>query len=226
MKVTCVIPAWNEVKLREHCKLPEVVDALKGKVDSIVIVEDGSDDETYAIASSLPAAVLRHAVNRGQGAALKTGTIYALQNGADIIVHFDADGQFRVQDIETVIEPIRDGKADIVFGSRFLDASTKMPLLKKHFIMPLAQFVNRFFFKIKMSDPQSGFRALSRRAAEAITWEQDRMAHCSEILSEAHASGLRISEVPITVLYSEHGRGLGNGFKILYEMLLAKLNHH
>jgi glycosyltransferase involved in cell wall biosynthesis len=225
MKVVCVIPAWNEAETIESSVLPRVVEELKSKVDSIVIVEDGSKDFTKEVAEKLEADVLHHAINRGQGAALKTGTEYALEQGADIIIHFDADGQFQSKDIEKMIEPIRLGVAEIVFGSRFLDDSTKMPPFKKKVIMPLARFINRFLFGIQTTDPQSGFRALSRKAAQRIDWHQDEMAHCSEILVAAHESGLPIAEVPITVLYDEYGQRFSEGFKILRDLFFAKMNN-
>lgn len=225
MRVYCIIPAWNEVARRSEFALPQVIKELQGKVDNIVLVDDGSDDDTFELSKDLQADILRHPVNRGQGAALKTGTDYALEQGADIIVHFDADGQFRVEDIARVVEPIREGRADIVFGSRFIDNTTKMPYLKEKVIMPLARLVNRLFFKIKTSDPQSGFRALSRRAAKDLQWNHDEMAHCSEILVLAHRSGLPITEVPITVLYPDFGQHFGGGLKILRDMFISKMNH-
>ncbi len=225
MKIVCVIPAWNEAKTIESSALPRIVDELKSIVDLVVVVEDGSKDFTKQVAENLDVDLLSHALNRGQGAALKTGTEYALEQGADIIVHFDADGQFRAQDIKTVVEPIVSGRADIVYGSRFLDDSTKMPISKKNIIMPLARFINSFLFGIKTTDPQSGFRAFSRKAAQQIDWHQDEMAHCSEILVSAHRTRLPLVEVPITVIYDEYGQGIGEGFKILRDLFFAKMNN-
>ncbi len=220
MKVACVIPTLNSVHT-----LVDVIKQVLTKVDWVVVVDDGSTDNTEEALRGLNVDFLRHPINRGQGAALKTGTQYALERGADIIIHFDADGQFRSEDITKVIEPIISGQAEIVFGSRFLDDTTKMPTFKKNFIMPLAHFINRVFFKIEMSDPQSGFRAFTRAAAYDLNWEQDRMAHCSEILVAAHRSGRTIVEVPITVLYPEFGQRLSGGFKILRDMFIAKMNN-
>lgn len=223
MKVAVVIPAWEEVSRRESFRLPEVIRGVAGLADLTIVVDDGSHDGTSEGIAELPIHLLRHPINRGQGAALKTGTRYALDQDADIIVHFDGDGQFRPEDVATVIEPIRRGEADAVFGSRFLDNTTEMPAFKERVIMPLARFVNRLF-GIRLTDPQSGFRAFSRRGAENIDWHQNQMAHCSEILISAHRSGLPIKEVPITVLYPEYGQSLGGGFKILRDLFLAKLN--
>lgn len=224
MKIACVIPAWNEAPAFGKSHLPGVVESLTSCIDLIIIVDDGSTDETYETALRLPADVLRHPVNRGQGAALATGTEYALEQDAEIIIHFDADGQFRVQDIETVIKPLLERQADMVFGSRFLDDTTAMPEFKRKVIMPLARFVNKIFFGITLTDPQSGFRAFNRQAAEMVKWKQDQMGHCSEILIEAHRHPLRIQEVPITVVYHHFGQRLSGGFKIIRDFILAKLN--
>ncbi len=219
MKTTCVIPAYNESK-----NLLAVIEKLKTKVDEIVVVDDCSTDDTLEILNGLPIKVLSHPLNRGQGAALKTGTIYALDNGADVIVHFDADGQFRAEDIDRLTAVIKQGEADIVFGSRFLDNTTKMPWFKKYLLMVLARWFNRWFLKIKLTDPQSGLRSFNRRAGELLDWEQDRMAHCSEILVAAHRADLKIAEVPITVLYKDFGQRLSGGFKILQDFFIHKLN--
>jgi glycosyltransferase involved in cell wall biosynthesis len=220
MKVVCVIPAYNEAKT-----LPKVLENLKDKVDEIIIVDDCSTDQTLEVIKNQVVTTLFHIVNRGQGAALKTGTIYALEQGADIIVHFDADGQFRAEDIATVIKPIQEGRAEIVFGSRFIDNTTKMPWFKEKIIMPLGRLVNKLLFNIRTTDPQSGFRAFSRQAAWQIDWQQDAMAHCSEILLAATESGLPMVEVPITVLYKNFGQRFGGGLKILRDLFIAKMNN-
>ncbi|MCK4554553.1 glycosyltransferase, partial [Candidatus Parcubacteria bacterium] len=146
-----------------------------------------------------------------------------LKFGADIIVHFDADGQFLASDIKSVVKPIKDGVADVVFGSRLLNKQSDIPFVKKNIILPLAKLVNRIFFGIKMTDPQSGFRAMSAYAARQINSQQDRMAHCSEILYEVERAGFEIKEAPITVIYHNFGQRFADGFKILKDLFLAKL---
>lgn len=219
MKIACVIPAYNV-----ETYLSAVISGLHNQVTDIIVVDDCSSDQTGVIAESLPTTVLKHSVNRGQGAALKTGTQYALEQGADIIIHFDGDGQFRFQDIPIMLAPLLADTADVVFGSRFLNNATDLPFLKRYIIMPLARVINRLFFNIRLTDPQSGFRALNRKAAKMIDWQQDRMAHCNEILIEAHRQPLRIQEVPITVLYHEFGQRFSGGVKILRDLFLARLN--
>ncbi|MEA3463649.1 MAG: glycosyltransferase family 2 protein [Patescibacteria group bacterium] len=230
MKIFCIIPAYNEEKT-----IIEVINSVKPLVDQVAVVDDGSTDKTFELATeqigaadseapNLPlAVVLHHIINRGQGAALKTGTEYALRNGADIIIHFDADEQFLADDIASIVQPIKNGIADVVFGSRFLNKKSNMPFLKKNLILPLAKIVSRIFFNIKMTDPQSGFRAMSARVARKIDWQQDQMAHCSEILFAVNQAGCKIKEVPITVIYHSFGQRFFDGFKILKDLFLAKI---
>jgi glycosyltransferase involved in cell wall biosynthesis len=217
MKICCVIPAYNETKY-----LPQVITELKDLVDEVIVVDDCSGDNTFELAIRSGALTARHRLNRGQGAALRTGTNLALDRGADIIVHFDADGQFRTQDIKQVIQPLLNKQADMVLGSRFLDTSTKMPYFKRVVIMRLARLFN-LLLGVRLTDPQSGFRALSRSSAQKLHWSQDRMAHCSEILNLAHDLNFKIVEVPITVIYREFGQKISGGFKIIFDLVIAKL---
>lgn len=216
-RIAIVIPAWNEA-----ARLPAVLSDFKNTSFSVIVVDDGSSDGTAQIAADHGATVLRHIINRYQGAALRTGTRFAVNEGFEIIIHFDADGQFRAEDIPAIIKPLADDTADIVFGSRFLDATTDMPAFKKRIIMPAARAVNFLFYGITMTDPQSGFRAFTAVSFPEIEWRQDGMAHCSEILHLAHKRNLRITEVPITVIYHEFGQKFSAGFSILKDLFLAR----
>ncbi len=220
MKIFCVTPAFNEAN-----NIVAVINSVKPMVDEVVVVDDCSSDNTYSLAKQQNITVLKHIVNLGQGAALKTGTEYAIKEFADIIIHFDADGQFFAKDIETVIYPLVNNKADIVFGSRFINKQDNvgMPITKKYLLMPLAKLVNKLLFNINLADPQSGFRAMTRFSAIKINWQQDQMAHCSEILYQAVKRDLRIKEVPISVIYHNFGQKFSNGIKILVDLFLAKL---
>lgn len=218
MKVSCVIPAWNEEQ-----NIGEVLEKLGAFVDEIVVVDDCSRDQTGLVAKKYGATVLRHPINRGQGAALQTGNSYALKNGADIIVHFDADNQFSAEEIPAVITPLIAEEADIVFGSRFLGKKANLPFFKKNVIMPLAKIINRFVFKIKLSDPQNGFRAMTRASAEKITITNRGFAHNNEIQIKAFALHLRIKEVPITVTYHRFGQKFSGGIRILKDLLISKI---
>jgi polyprenyl-phospho-N-acetylgalactosaminyl synthase len=213
MKISCVIPAYNEAK-----KIKFVIEKVTPLVDEIIVVDDCSRDNTFELISQTKAIALSHIINRGQGAALQTGDDYALSHGADIVVHFDADDQFKAEEIPTLLAPIISGEADAVFGSRFL-GSANFPFTKRVIIMPLARLINRFF-GIKMSDPQSGFRALNKETLSQIKIENRGMAHCSEILYKTLKTRARVIEVPITVTYHEFGQSFGGGFKIIKDLLI------
>lgn len=218
MKTFCIIPAWNEEN-----NIGEVLEKLKGFVDQVVVVDDYSSDRTGQIAREHGAIVLRHPINRGQGAALQTGNLYALKNGADIIVHFDADNQFSADEIPSVIAPLLSKEEDIVFGSRFLGKKANLPFFKEKVIMPLAKIINHQIFKIKLSDPQNGFRAMTRETAEKITISNRGFAHNNEIQMKAFSLKLRITEVPITVTYHRFGQKFSGGIRILKDLFISKI---
>ena len=218
MQVFIIIPAYNEEK-----RIGQVLQDLSALPYRVVVVDDASQDRTVEIAEKYNTDILIHKINRDQGAALQTGNKYALEQGADIIVHFDADGQFLVKEISDLIAPLIEKKYDIVFGSRFLEKKSDIPAFKKNIIFPLARLVNRVFLGIKTSDPQSGFRAMTRDVAQKIIIEQDGKAHCSEIMAKAFEYKLKIKEVPMTVIYHEFGQGMGHGFKILKDLLVNKI---
>lgn len=218
MNTFIIIPAWNEEE-----RIAVILEQLRVLDYKIVVVDDGSSDQTYKVVSRYPVALLRHKINRIQGAALQTGNDYALSRGADIIVHFDADGQFLVKEIPDIIKPILDNQADIVFGSRFLGKKSDIPWLKEKIYFPIAKIINRILFGIKSSDPQSGFRAMNRATAQKIRIEQDDFSHCTEIMAKAFEYKLRIKEVPITVVYHRFGQNLAGGIKIVKDLLFSKI---
>ncbi|MCF7906964.1 glycosyltransferase family 2 protein [Patescibacteria group bacterium] len=216
---TLVIPAYNEGK-----NLQAVLKTAQKYVDEIIVVDDGSADNTFNVAQQEKGVVaLCHLINRGQGAALETGNQKALARGADIIVHFDGDGQFLASEIKEVVFPIKEQRADVVFGSRFLEKKSNLPWFKEKIIIPLAHLVNKLFFGVSLTDPQSGFRALSRSAAQKIKINNDGMAHNSEIMAKVFRHNFKIEEVGITVLYHHFGQNFGQGMKIIKDLFLSKL---
>lgn len=218
MKKICIIPAYNEAK-----HIDEVINRVRPFVDEIVVVDDHSQDETAQLARQAGVTVLSHPINRGQGAALQTGNDYALLAGADIIIHFDADNQFQAEEIPELVKPIASGQAEAVLGSRFMGKESNLPALKRQVIMPLARLINRLFFNIKLTDPQSGFRVLNRQAAEKIRIKNDGMAHCSEILHQLFSKNIKVVEVPITVIYHEFGQKFSGGIRIIKDMMIKKI---
>jgi glycosyltransferase involved in cell wall biosynthesis len=219
--VWIVIAAYNE----EH-SLPKVVSELKqAGYHNIVAVDDGSRDSTFEAGAKAGATMLQHVINRGQGASLKTGIDYALRQGADIIVTFDADGQHRVEDLLPVIRPVADERADITFGSRFLKR-TNVPLMRK-ILLKGSIVVLWLFYGVRMTDAHNGFRALSRYAAQKIDLRADRMDHASEFIEEVHRKQLKYREVPVVIKYTRRTLKRGHGsfaqaFKILSNMIMKK----
>lgn len=200
MKVVAVIPAYNEA--------PRIEGSIRGVlpyVDAVVVVDDGSRDGTGDVARRLGVIVLRHQVNRGQGAGLRTGTEAAFLMGADAVIHTDADGQFDPTCVPHVLQPLRDGQVDVVFGSRFLGEQPKGIPLARRALLRGARTFNSLLMGIprRVTDPQGGMRAFTRDAASKITFNQDGFAHCSEILRVVTRSSLRWTEVPVRVAYSE-----------------------
>ena len=219
MNTWIVIPAFNEEN-----KLNEVVSGLKSKgYAKIVVVDDCSEDNTFAVAGNSGAVVLKHLINRGQGAALKTGIDYALKQGADIIVTFDADGQHQAEDVKKLIQPIVENKVDVVLGSRFLDNNSNTPLVRKLFLKGGALIFN-LFYGVKVTDSHNGLRAFSGTAAEQIEITNDGPEHASEIIEEISKKKLRYVEVPVTIKYTDyslhHGQSSWAAFRILFKMLV------
>ncbi len=223
-KLFIVIAAYNEQN-----SVPKVIKELhKAGYKNVIVVDDGSKDKTYTAALTAGATVLQHLVNRGQGAALKTGIDYALSQNADVIVTFDADGQHRVEDIPAMIKPVVSGKCDVTFGSRFLkkESQKNVPFVRRIYLKT-GILVLLVFYGVKMTDAHNGFRAISRNAAEKIRITSDRMAHASEIVEEVHRLKLKYKEVPVTIRYTEEtlrkGHGsFAEGCRILYNMIMKK----
>ncbi|EKD42971.1 MAG: hypothetical protein ACD_72C00515G0001, partial [uncultured bacterium] len=192
--------------------------------ENIVVVDDGSQDDTAVVANKTGAIVLSHAVNRGQGAALQTGNEFALKKGAEIIVHFDSDDQFNPADINSGIDFLRQKELDIVFGSRFLDNRSQIPFFKKYFILPISRFINNSITGLKLTDVHNGFRVLTKKAAEKIIITQDAMAHNSQIPQLVKKFNLKYGEHPVEVRYFESGQGIAGGFKIIFDLIFEKFS--
>lgn len=222
MSILVIVPAYNEGK-----GVSTTVTRLLAAGYQVVVVDDGSRDETAEV-RHLPIVYLRHAVNLGQGAALQTGMTYALRSGADIAVHFDADGQHDFKQIERLIAPILDGKADVVYGSRFLrKQDTAQVPFSKRIILRGGILISWLLTRVLLSDTHNGFRAFSRRALESVQLQGNGFGHATEILQRVREAGLRFVEVPITITYSDYsqqkGQRISNSLNILFDLILEKL---
>ncbi len=217
--ILVVIPAFNEEN-----NIGRVIRGLfEHGFNNIVVVDDGSSDNTALVAEKEGAKAIKHIINRGQGAALETGDEYARHLSADIVVHFDADDQFDPADIKPALEKMQVLNIDVVLGSRFLDNRSKVPWLKKYFILPSARIINRFFCGLKLSDAHNGFRIFNKKALESIHIRQDGMAHNSEIVKIIAEKKLKFAEVSIRVIYREYGQGFLSGLYILKDLLFSKI---
>ena len=196
MKVTIGIPAYNEEK-----NIAKIITKLKKITDSIIVCDDGSSDMTSEIAKNLGVIVISHKKNMGYGAAIRTIFEKSAEIGSDILVTFDADGQHRIEDISRVLHPLENSEADIVIGSRFLGKQSNVPNYRKLGIKVITQVTNSSI-KTKLTDSQSGFRAYSKQVLSKISLSEIGMGISTEILIKASSEGLRITEVPITILYS------------------------
>lgn len=221
-RVMVIVPAYNEGPVI----LLTARDLLNAGYE-VIVVDDGSRDETEAV-RELPVIYIRHAVNLGQGAALQTGMTYALRAGADIAVHFDADGQHDWRQIDRLLAPILDGSADVVFGSRFLrKADAAQVPFQKRLVLRAGILVSWLLTGVRLSDAHNGFRALSRRALEQVSLRENGFAHATEILQRVRQSRLRLVEVPITVRYTDYsiqkGQPISNSISILFDLILSRL---
>lgn len=215
-----VVPAYNEARV-----IGGVVEELVARGHRVAVVDDGSSDDTPGVARRAGAVVLRHAVNRGQGAALQTGIAYALRRGAEHIVTFDSDGQHAAEDVDALVAPLLAGRADVVLGSRFMGSTQGMPGGRKA-ILALAVIFTRVASGARVTDTHNGLRAFTRAAAAKLDIRLDRMAHASEILDQVVRHGLRFEEVPVHVRYTEYSRRKGQSslaaLRILADYVLGR----
>ncbi len=216
-----VVPAYNEARV-----VTAVVASLRSAGYSVVVVDDGSSDDTSDLARSAGAIVLRHCQNLGQGGALWTGITFCVQLGAQLICTFDADGQHRVEDIERMWRCMITQNVDVVLGSRFLGSSPGISFSRK-LLLRLAVLVTRLRSGLPVTDTHNGLRLMRWEAACRLNLRQLGMAHASEIIERIAELDLRWSEAPVIVRYTEYSVGKGqpsvNSIKILFDLLVDRI---
>ena len=215
-----VVPAYNEARV-----IGDVVRGLLTTFPNVVVVDDGSSDDTAAILKGLPVTVVTHYVNLGQGAALQTGIKHALERGARYIVTFDADGQHRVEDALAAVHMLSEGGCDVVCGSRFLGTTSNVPRTRKIILKAAVRLAN-LTTGAPMTDAHNGLRALSRKAAACLDLSQSGMAHASEIISQLRQHNMLIREVPVRIDYTEYSLAKGqsslNSINILLDLVIGR----
>lgn len=214
------LPMYNEEET-----IGTVVTMTKDFVGEVVCVDDGSSDSSARIAESCGATVHRHRVNRGYGGALKSLFQVAREKDVDILVILDSDGQHDPESIPDLVQPIIDGEADFVIGSRFVDGgrTEHMPAYRRLGIKVITAASN-LSSDLDISDTQSGFRAFSRKAIERLRFDSDGMELSLEMLEDANEKNLQIREVPTVIRYDvpkgSNFTAISHGFAVLaYAMI-------
>jgi len=217
-KFYVVIPAFNEGRV-----IKKVISEIrKSGFENIIVIDDGSDDDTFDQAKESGTVALRHKINRGKGAAVKTGIEAAKMEGAEIIATMDGDGQHNPGDLGNLIEKIKEGY-EVVLGARTKKREL-MPLRKR-----MANFAANVFTwylnGIWVTDSQSGMRAYSKKALDLVDTKSSRYEYDSEVIREIYRNKLKFTEIPIEVRYTEYSmgktekQGFLNGLKTVYKMI-------
>ncbi len=225
-----IIPAFNEGE-----RIGAVIASVLA-LGKVVVVDDGSADDTGAVARRAGAVVLRHVINRGQGAALQTGMEFALRIlQAEVIAHFDADGQMRSEDLERAGLRLQEQGEGIVLGSRFLGCAALKPTTLKPtdqgmtfsrlLVLQGGLIFTKIFSGVAVTDTHNGLRVMTAETAKKLKLTLDRMAHASEILDLIKVHEIRLSEVPIVVSYRIDKVGQSNWgmFPIVRDLLKKRL---
>ncbi|GAA3717546.1 glycosyltransferase family 2 protein [Terrabacter ginsenosidimutans] len=221
--VWLVVPLYNEAAV-----IADVVREARAVFPNIVCVDDGSRDASADLAEQAGAAVVRHPVNLGQGAALQTGFEYALGDPTmRYVVTYDADGQHQIRDVEVMLDRIREGDVRVVFGSRFLDERTEASAGKRLVLRAAVAYTNATT-GTRLTDAHNGLRVLHRDVVEQLDITQNRMAHASEIVAQIGSmrfDGAKVAyaEEPVHILYTDYskakGQSLWNAVNILAELI-------
>ena len=219
--VWIVVPAFNEAAV-----IGDVIADLRGTFDHVVCVDDGSSDDTGALALRAGAHLVRHPVNLGQGAAIQTGVEYARrQPGAEVFVTFDADGQHRVKDVLRMIDRLVAEDVDIVIGTRFAHHGVRsdVPFLKR-VVLRTAVFFSPRSRRLQLTDAHNGLRVFNRKVADGLDITMSGMGHASEIIAMIDENRWRVTEEPVEILYTEYSKSKGqpllNGVNIVFDGFL------
>ena len=208
LKVCVVIPAYNEGTVIKNV-VKDILGALK-KTDmnyEVVVVNDGSKDDTSKEAVKGGAKVIDHILNSGAGGATATGLSYANQNGYDLAVTMDADGQHLAEDVIQGLHQAQKIKSDLLIGSRLINTEgmSRVKVLGNKGLSSITYIL----FGINVTDSQSGLRVYSKKALSSLRWKTSGYEFCSEMLWRANQLNLVIDEYPIKAVYTEYSKAKG-----------------
>lgn len=225
-RVAVVVPAYNEGKVirdvvrdarKSFAKSPYAID--------IIVINDGSSDNTSAQARRGGAIVIDHILNSGAGSATATGLSYANQNGYTVAVTMDADGQHLASDVLHGVKAMQQSHSDLLIGSRLIESHgmSKLKVLGNWGLSTITYLL----FGVRATDSQSGLRVYSRKALESLRWKTSGFEFCSEMIWRAKQLGLTIDEFPIRAIYTEYSKAKGqnnwNGVNILKSLVRRRL---
>lgn len=216
-----IIPVYNE-----SAAIKSVIETVLKKFTNIVCVNDGSKDETAAQIAKTKAKLINHTINLGQGAALQTGIEYALlDKNIMYFVTFDADGQHSIDDVERMLDYIKNYKVDIVLGSRFLGEAKNISKVKK-WLLKLAIKFSNWTTGLKLSDAHNGLRVFNRHFAENVNITMPDMAHASEITHRIAEMKFKYAELPVTITYTDYSKAKGqsilNAVNITFDLIMNR----
>lgn len=219
--VLVIVPAFNEVSV-----IGRVVGALRAEFDKVLVVDDGSTDQTAEVARMAGSHVARHAINLGQGAALATGIRVATRLPAvNWIVTFDADGQHQVTDAVRLVEHARSGGYDVVLGTRFGGGRPEMPT-RKRWLLRAATAYTRWSTGLAVTDTHNGLRVFRRDFAARLNLKETGMGHASEILDRIAELSANWGELPVDIRYTEYskanGQPMSNSVNIMFDRMLGR----
>jgi hypothetical protein len=200
--VAVVVPAYNEADNIGYV-LDRIPEEVCGRRTAVLVVDDGSRDGTGAIAEQHRAAVARHVINRGGGAALRTGYRLMVDSGAEIVVTLDADGQHLPSEMERLVQPVLDGEVDLAHGSRVLGHADRNHFAREFGIVFFNRVVS-LITRTHVTDCSNGYRAVRTSVLPQLVLRQEQF-HTSEFMIEAIKRGVPAKEVPVTVERRLHG---------------------
>jgi len=223
-KIMAAIPAYNEEQF-----IGDIVTRTKKFIDKVIVIDDGSTDNTSKAAQAAGAEVIKHKTRQGAGGATKTAFEAAKRSYADILVTLDGDGQHNPDEIPQLLAPILNEEADLVIGSRFLKSNlSNMPKYRK-FGIDVITFLYNFGSKARVSDAQCCFRAQNRKLIEAVNITDAGFGFSVQVLIQARKKGFTIREVPISCIYHSDGsslnpvtHGLGVAFNVIKHRLFGR----
>ncbi|HDH05770.1 MAG TPA: glycosyltransferase family 2 protein [Nitrospirae bacterium] len=224
-EITVIIPALNEAENLDHL-LPRMPESIMGHPLGVLVIDDGSVDDTVDVVKKHGCSVVSNPINRGGGAALRLGYDIAMASGVKFIVTMDADGQHIPGEIERLVAPILDGAIDIVIGSRVLGRREKDSVFRWIGIHVFNVIVN-ILAGTRITDCSNGFRAFRMDSLKKVLLLQDQF-HTAELIIDAAGKGMRIGEAPVTVLRrrsgeSKKGKNLSYGLNFSKTILKAWL---